>query len=71
MKDVMLFLLNNGFKMVSADIFSNDKCTVVITQSGYSVSNREGGSLYSDNLSIYWLIGALTYNGYIEKNYKI
>lgn len=31
---------------------------------------RENMIIYSDDLQIYWLIGALTYTGLMDKNYK-
>ena len=70
MKDLIKFLVANGFKKVEKNSYANDKCNVVITKNFYEVSNNDGETMYSNNLNIYWLIGVLTYYGYMNKNYK-
>ena len=64
------FLLNNGFKESYEDFFENELCSITIIDGYYHVKNNDGCSMYSSNLNIYWLIGVLTYYGYMDKNYK-
>ena len=87
MKEVIEFLELNGFKETDPDFsdnecesisYSNDKCTVTIATwkthgytSSYIITDADGGKSYSDDLNIYWLIGYLTYYGYIDRNYKL
>lgn len=69
-KDIHDFLVLNGFKEIKNDVFENKSCIVTIEIDTYTVKDATGGSVYSENLSIYWLIGFLTYYGFINKNYK-
>jgi hypothetical protein len=74
MKDIHDFLKLNGFNkthtiLIDSTIYSNGKCTVAISPSNYIVGVN-GHLLYSDDLNIYWLIGVLTYSGFIDKEYK-
>jgi len=74
-KQVINFLELNGFtKSVTPKgntLLSNDKCTVHKSiDEQYVIINNDGDKLYSEDLNIYWLIGCLTYNGYMDKNYK-
>ena len=62
------FLEKNGFKQVKKQHFQKDSCTVIIHDMCYEVN--DGKSAYGPNLEIYWLIGYLTYYGYMDKNYK-
>jgi len=71
MKDVKEFLLNNGFKQKDrTNRYVNEVCSVSIEDNYYVVSNDNADVMYSNGLNIYWLIGVLTYYGYISKNYK-
>ncbi|CAL67419.1 hypothetical protein [Christiangramia forsetii] len=71
MKDVIKFLKKNGFKNMELGSYANDLCNVVINSNEYEVADNEGNTMYSKDHNIYWLIGVLTYYGFIEKNYKI
>ena len=37
----------------------------------FKVVDEEGWTMYSKDLNRYWLIGLLTYNAFIDQNYKI
>ena len=67
-------LIKNGFSEVEKNKYSNDLCTVYVvinnTESYYVVEDGEG-SMYSETLEIYWLIGVLVYNGYIKNYIKV
>ena len=67
---VIRFLKNNGFKRVEKNSYANDKCKVEFVEEQYEVSDNEGCAMTSIGLNIYWLVGVLTYYGYIDKNYK-
>ena len=69
-KQVIEFLKRNGFKKIEPNSYANDICNVVINDWNYAVSNNRGDAIYSNDENIYWLIGVLTYYGYINKNYK-
>lgn len=71
MKAIIEFLEKNGFKRIEENSYSNDLCNVVIEKDHYVLANNEGDVMYSPNLNIYWLIGALTYLGFMDKNYKV
>ena len=64
------FLKLNGFKKIEEKSYSNELCNVVFEDCGYAVANNKGETMYSFDFNIYWLIGVLTYYGYIDKNYK-
>lgn len=73
MQPIMNFLTINGFEQLERNKFKNNKCTVTILKSCYSVTfmNEFGeGTICSDDLNIYWLIGVLTYYNMIDRNYK-
>ncbi len=72
MKPVIDFLKRNGFKEVPGKrkIYSNGKCKVVILYNCYEIINKKNDSFYSEGLSIYWLIGVLTFYNFIKKDYK-
>ena len=70
MKDVIAFLKKNGFKRIEKNSYANNMCNVVISKTGYEVANNNGDTMYSENLQIYWLIGMLTYYGFMDKNYN-
>lgn len=68
---VIQFLKRNGFRQkgVLENVLVNDKCEVRLYEAQYEIED-ELGVMYSDNLNIYWLIGALTYRGFMKKEYK-
>lgn len=66
---VVQFLKRNGFEKTEPNSYANNMCNIVITDVVYEVADSEGGIMYSNDLNIYWLIGVLTYYGYINKNY--
>lgn len=78
-KYVAPFLILNGFER-KGNYFFNDKCSIELNyeNSHYTIRNTiplkniEGGfyETYSSNLNLMWLIGFLTYNGLMEKEYK-
>jgi hypothetical protein len=69
-KYVINFLLLNGFYLTKdSNNYYNGLCQVIINQDNYEVKTGEG-SIYSKDLNIYWIIGLLTWNNYIPKNYK-
>lgn len=64
------FLSANGFNLIEDDNhFANDMCGVVITKTNIEVANNNGDVRYSKDLDMYWLIGILTFHGYLSKNY--
>lgn len=75
---VVEFLRRNGFieKVPTFDgptILYTKTCEVSINEKTYSIDYRLHGGLYtaySDNLNIYWLIGFLTYNNLMSRDYK-
>jgi len=68
------FLIKNGFAKKGEKHFQNDYCEVIVLHRSpkdmpyYRVDTKEG-SIYSSDLNIYWLVGLLTWNNYIPKNY--
>jgi hypothetical protein len=70
MKDVTNFLTANGFRQEKHNILSNEHVDVTINEKYYEITIKKDGSyMHSDNLSIYWLIGVMTYYGWMERNY--
>ena len=72
-KTISEFLFKNGFQQIDTEnknSFSNEFCTVYIEEENYQVVNNSGSSMISKDQNIYWLIGVLTYYGYMDKNYK-
>ena len=71
MKYISPILKKNGFKKIAKRTYSNKKCTVVINkkESYYAVTDEEG-TVFSPTLEIYWLIGYLTWNDLIDKDYE-
>jgi len=63
------FLIKNGFKESNEFLFINDSCSILVTTEGYSIYFSEM-STYTQGHSIFCLIGILTYNGLMTKNYK-
>ena len=70
MKDIETFLLKNGFARIEDEFngYTNYECKVYVDHDYFTIDFIEG-IVYSDNLNIYWLIGFLTYNGLMDKNY--
>ena len=75
------FLLNNGFEKKENNtyfyldnIYINSECTIVVGKDYYEVQFTEPGlgevSMYTDSLSVYHLVGILTWFNLIDKNYK-
>lgn len=68
------FLLRNGFKGSGGDTYHNPKCTITVLEDCYQINFNypEGGkvSAYTDSHSIPHLVGVLTWNDLIDKNYK-
>ena len=71
---IEVFLLRNDFKQVKENTFTNDKCTVIILEDCYQVifDYPEVGevSTYTDSLSMYHLVGILTWYDLLDRNYK-
>lgn len=71
-QDVIDFLILNGFIQEKFNICSNDSCDVIINEDSYQIyDKKEMTTMESTSLNIYWLIGALTYFNYMNKNYKL
>lgn len=64
------FLEINGFEKMEENSYANEFCNVVITDDGYEVADNQGYTMYSTDLNIYWLIGYLIYNKFINANFK-
>ena len=74
-RHITLFLLKNGFlKKTEGSIYTNPKCTVTVLEDCYKINydHPEHGevSTYTDSWSIPHLVGVLTWNDFIDKNYK-
>jgi hypothetical protein len=69
------FLLRNGFTKYKLEnnIYTNPKCTINVLEDCYEVlfeSEYGEVSTYTDSHSIIHLVGILTWNDLIDKNYK-
>jgi hypothetical protein len=67
------FLLKNGFKGIGGDSYRNSECTIIVTEDQYEIQFTQEGdevSMYTDSLSVYHLVGILTWYDLIDKNYK-
>jgi hypothetical protein len=62
------FLMKNGFVCYKA-YFLSDSCSITMERDHYVVKTDEG-EWFSNDLLIYSLIGYLTYNGLMDKNYN-
>ena len=76
MEFVIQFLLKNGFTRIGEGIYMNLKCIVKIHADNYEVEfkmkdSEEMGTMYSPDINIYWLIGMLTYQNLIPRDYKL
>jgi len=63
------FLKKNGFERIERNSYANKLCNVVISEKGFEVADNDGYCAYSNTLDLYWLIGYLTYNKFLEKQY--
>lgn len=68
------FLLKNGFTKykLSDNIYCNSECTINVLDDCYEIlfENELGEvSMYTDSWSIYHLVGILTWNDLIDRNY--
>lgn len=63
------FLKRNGFKKMEKNSYANENCNVVFEDGRFAVANNDGKAIYSNDNSIFWLIGVLSYYDYIPKNY--
>jgi hypothetical protein len=72
MKEVKDFLQKNGFAQdeENQNHYVNGNCSILIEKDHYAVANASGDAIYSNGLNIYWLIGVLTYYGYMHKHYE-
>lgn len=83
-KKIEKFLNKNGFREKDRNLFTNDKCDVYIGEDGlavlkdmapkdlvYIVTGKNPTIKFNEVFNLYWLIGVLTFHGYIEKNYNI
>ena len=74
MDEVVKFVLKNGFKETGLYHFANDNCQVEIVDNSneqyYVISDKQGNTMFTDNVNIYQLIGILTYYNLMDKNYK-
>jgi hypothetical protein len=75
------FLVKNDFYFVNENSLQNESCLIEILKKGsigeeyyYKINyiDEEYDDVYavSDGLNICWLIGFLTYNNLMDKNYK-
>jgi len=72
MDDIGKFLEANGFYKRGDNMFENAHCHVTILNDCYEITDYEDdGIMYSRDLNIYWLIGMLTYYGYMKKEYIV
>jgi hypothetical protein len=68
------FLLRNGFKKQKNNSYDNLKCIITVLDGCYQIdwNHIKYGeiSTYTDSYSILHLVGILTWNGLIDRNYK-
>jgi hypothetical protein len=69
MRPLTDFLLKNGFTEYGDNGYKNQSCTITIIDDTYHVKNTTGDTMYSKDLNLYWLIGVLTYYGFMKKDY--
>lgn len=70
---IEFFLIRNGFSSARENQYSTIDCTIIVTEDQYEIQFIEEGlevSMYTDSLSIYHLIGILTWFNLIDRNYK-
>ena len=68
------FLLRNGFEKQKNNRYDNLKCIITVLDGYYQIdwNHIKYGeiSTYTDSYSILHLVGILTWNGLIDRNYK-
>lgn len=65
------FLTKNGFKKTGFMTYTNGRCFVEVTFTGYNVCGKNEENMTSTfNHNIHWLVGYLTWHGFIDKNYE-
>ena len=68
------FLLRNGFEGIGGDSYRNPKCTITVLEDCYQIEfdHPQYGSVstYTDSHSIMHLVGVLTWNDLMDKNYN-
>ena len=70
------FLLKNGFSkdVIESNTYFNSECIIRVLDDYYQIDfdHPEYGSVsnYTDSLSIPHLVGVLTWNDLIDRNYK-
>jgi len=67
------FLERNGFKNVSKSGWANEKCIVTILENCYQIqfTNFDGDwEFFTDSLHIPSLVGTLTWNDLLDRNYS-
>ena len=69
MKPIIDFLLANGFIKAYKNEYINLICSVKIKPGRFIIGDSKGET-HTKDLNIYYLIGFLTYHGYIKKDYK-
>lgn len=63
------FLERNNFKKVSSKQWQNDFCVVAISDNCYIITHGYGDTVFSSDHNLYWLIGYLTYNEFLSREY--
>jgi hypothetical protein len=68
------FLLKNGFDKYEDNVYNNPKCTITVLEDCYQIEfdHPQYGSVstYTDSHSIMHLVGVLTWNDLMDKNYN-
>jgi hypothetical protein len=68
------FLLRNGFEKQKNNSYNNLKCIITVLDGYYQIdwNHIEYGeiSTYTDSYSLMHLVGVLTWNNLIDKNYE-
>lgn len=62
------FLKRNNFRLLEPNSYGNDLCNVVIDADQITVANNYGTQNFGPN-DFYWLVGFLTYHGFLNQNY--
>jgi hypothetical protein len=67
------FLERNSFKMVCPNKWANDKCMITLLENCYQIqfTNFDGDwEFFTDSLHIPSLVGTLTWNDLLDRNYS-
>jgi hypothetical protein len=71
-KEAKPFFLANGFLYQKEDdCFINEYCSVQVQETCFAVCNNGGDVWYSNDHTIYSVVGYLTWNGLMTKNYNL